>query len=166
MDTLQRYRFNTAQGILELACIDIAEPNNGRMLYEVKLSLNDTDVTKKYFGSWSYINMNLSEYTPVSADKKWIYIPNESNHFLINADTLEKVELPTAAFFKANQFTDDYLLVHTSGSIVSRNLRKGKNQTWAQESAHIYFESIKQVSSRRLIAQLNNGKQMVLLLEE
>ncbi|MCS3871170.1 hypothetical protein J3D55_004086 [Chryseobacterium ginsenosidimutans] len=102
---LPEFTFLTEKGILKLKCIDIVEPNNGRVLYKVDLFLDDKNLTKEYFGDWNYMNFYLNQYSPTN--NEWIYIPKESNHFLIKISTLEKIET-TLSCFICGYFYQEY----------------------------------------------------------
>ncbi|MCB9033891.1 MAG: hypothetical protein H6553_08645 [Chitinophagales bacterium] len=123
-----QFQFKTAQGILLLRCTHIVEPNNGRMLYEVTLTLNNTDVTQKYFDNWQCINFNLSAYEGQSNDYPFIYIPKETHHFLINTNTLEKIDLPSLYLstvnFISNQFNNQYLTIHSINEVQIVDLKQ------------------------------------------
>lgn len=120
------YRFETNHRAVTLACIGVDEPNNGRMPYKVKLTLGEEDITERYLGSWPYINFNLDHYEPVSANHRWIYIPQEGHHFVIDALSLKKIELPylplSAVTFRGNQFVEDKIIIIASNETISKDL--------------------------------------------
>ncbi|MDF2192760.1 hypothetical protein [Paraflavitalea sp. CAU 1676] len=159
------YSFDTASGPLTLACIDIDEPNNGRMLYKVTLKLGELDVTEKYFGGWNYINFNLDQYQPVSPDQTWIYIPQEGDHFLINANTLEKILLAyvplSAATFKSNHFIENTLLIINSNKIIAKNLDTGKEYLLEQPDNSTYFKAASILDQRKIQLLISNGTQII-----
>jgi hypothetical protein len=123
---MQEYLFPTAKGNLKLIIVNSIEPNNGRMLNEVQLFLNNEDKTAEYFENDNYINYYLNEYQAMSDDKKWIYIPKETNHFIINSETLEKIVLPnlklSAASFSRNIFYQQILIIFGYKQIIITNL--------------------------------------------
>ena len=155
------YSFPTAKGTLQLTCLYECEPNNGRMLYEVKLSLDEADLTQQYFDGWNYINTALDRYILISHDKKWIYIPKEGDHFLINADTLEKTALPplelSATSFIGNAFIGDFLLVMGSEQMISKNLHTGSTAVLERPDAHTYFREVQIHDEHAITILLNNG---------
>ena len=124
------HRFETNHGAVTLVCIGVDEPNSGRMLYKVKLTLGEEDITERYFGSWPYINFKLDQYEPGSANKRWIYIPQEGYHFVTDASTLKKIELPflplSATTFRSKKFVGDSILVVTSNETFTTNLANEK----------------------------------------
>jgi hypothetical protein len=156
---LSSLSFSTAKGELQLTCISLEEPNNGRMLYGVRLTLDKTDVTNEYFDGWNYINA-IGTYEPISEDKKWIYIPKESHHFLINAETLQKVVLPALDFsavrFIGNFFFGNFLLVIGSKQIISKNLHTGS--TAVLPDANTNFEDV-QIIDENTIAIIYRDNQ-------
>ncbi len=127
---MQNYIFPTSKGDLCLNIINSIEPNNGRMLNEVRLLLKTKDKiedkTIEYFENWNYINYYLNEYQGISDDKKWIYIPKEMEHFIINTQTLKKTVLPnlelSAASFIRNIFYKQFLIIFGYKQIIITNL--------------------------------------------
>ncbi len=158
----EKYSFQTDKGILELNLIDVVEPNNGRMLYKVLLHLDNEDITKKYFDNWNFINFYLDKYAPLSVDKKWIYIPKEGDHFLIDTQNLEKKILPnltlSAATFIGNYFLDNYLIILGSEEIVQKNLLTKTTKLLKQVDKQIYFRELKIFSEQKLLLTLSNGQ--------
>lgn len=156
-----RFSFQTDKGILELVLIDVVEPNNGRMLYKVILNLKNEDITKNYFDNWNFINFNLDRYSPLSIDKKWIYIPKEGDHFLIDTQNLEKKILPklnfSAATFIGNYFLDNYLIILGSEEIIQKNLLTKTTNILKQTDKHIYFRKLEIINQKKILLTLSNG---------
>lgn len=103
------------------------EPNNGRMLHIVHLTINDQDMTEKYFGSWNRVDYKLENYTMDSNDGQYVYIPAESGGFLIQIPSLKKIELPykslsTITFLK-NEFVDEYLHITHIDEVIHIHLK-------------------------------------------
>ena len=166
---LPKYEFKTEQGELVLQALDVVEPNNGRMLYIVSLTLEKTDVTKKYFMNWNYINYCLDNYNPISNDNKWIYIPNEGSHFLIRTYDLQKIVLPYIATFAVtfieNIFFKKYILIMSKEIVVIKNLENGKTQKIDTFSAEKTFKNYTK-DEEKLNFTLNDGEVLTFELKE
>lgn len=145
MHTYPVYSFDTRKGAMVLACLGVTEPNNGRMLWGVSLTLNGEDVTELYFGKWNYINC-VGDYEPLSGDKLWIYIPMEGSHFLINSQTLEKIDLPplmlSAATYVKNVFYGHFLVVLSHDTLICKNLSTGIVKTMNTDDRNNRFKDI------------------------
>ena len=166
---METFQFETIQGKLSLICLDVVEPNNGRMLYKVKLTLNDIDITASYFGTWNYINCHLRNYSSTSIDKKWFYIPKEGNHFLIHSETLQKEELPylsvSAVTFKGNYFTENHLIVFSSEEIISKSLGSNKVCVLKQKAKEVYFQDITLLDATKLVLSLSDNTSQIVWLD-
>lgn len=140
------YTFNTAKGVGELVCVDAIEPNNGRMLYKVKLLINNLDQTHLYFEDINTIVFYLNDYVPVSEDKKWMYVPKESNHFVINTHNLQKISLPnltlSAATFIKNFYYQHFLIVIASFEVIIKNLENNEVHTLRSPNTSIRFKDV------------------------
>ncbi|GAA4151057.1 hypothetical protein GCM10022217_04580 [Chryseobacterium ginsenosidimutans] len=163
---LPEFNFLTEKSILKLKCIDIVEPNNGRMLYKVDLFLNNKNVTEEYFGKWNYINFYLTQYSPNNND--WIYIPKEGEHFLIKISTLEKVELPyiplSAATFIKNIFVHDYLIILCSDQIIFKNLINETVIKIDKGEKDAYFNELSILDSGKIEIILNDKSSKIISL--
>lgn len=166
---LPKYDFKTEKGKLILQCLDVVEPNNGRMLYKISLTLENEDVTNKYFGNWHFINFFLENYTAISNDNKWIYILNEGSHFLINTNDLQKIHLPyievLAATFIENVFISKYLIILSMETVVIKNLENGKARKLNTPSHKIIFKSHSKHNDK-IIFQLSNDETIMFELKE
>ncbi len=122
---MHNYTFQIFNSIFELQIIDTIEWQPQRMLHQVTLSHNGKDVTAQYFGTWNYLNFNLDNYQGLSPDKKYLYIPKEGDHFVINTETLEKIELPeiplSTLYFEGNSFIGDSLVILSYRQILVYN---------------------------------------------
>lgn len=85
---------------IELKIVGYEEPNNGRELYVVELFINDIDRTRDYFDDWNRIPLGgmRRHYQFSGMDKRFCFIPAESKMFLIDIQTLQKIELPDFDF--------------------------------------------------------------------
>ena len=94
---------------IELIEYGVVEPNNGRMLYEVELKINDEVVTERYFDkSWPYINM-YSAYEPDSPDGRFFFVPKESGGFVLDAlHNFSVIGLPGKALSAAKYIGNTY----------------------------------------------------------
>lgn len=112
---------------IELIEYGVIEPNNGRMLYEVDLKINDELVTDRFFDkNWCHINM-YSTYEPDSPDGRFFFVPKESGGFLL--DTLNNfsvIGLPnkalSAAKFIGNAYFNERLFLVYRDEVVVLNL--------------------------------------------
>jgi hypothetical protein len=109
------YQCPSPLGLLSLIIGEYYEPNNGRELFEVRLLLDERDVTGLYFGSWPYVNGDLENYHALSPDGIWMFVPKESDHFLIHLPSSQKVDLPplslSAVNFAGNKFEENFLVI-------------------------------------------------------
>jgi hypothetical protein len=165
---LPEFTFLTEKGILKLKCTDIVEPNNGRMLYKVDLFLDDKNLTKEYFDDWNYINFYLNQYSPTN--NEWIYIPKESNHFLIKISTLEKIELPylalSAVTFIKNIFINDYLIVLCSDQIIFKNLINETVRKMEKDEKNIYFSELHILDSGKIEIKFSDSSSKMIDLND
>lgn len=165
----KKYNFGTAKGNLILNLLSTVEPNNGRMLYEVALLLDDKDVTATYFENWPHINFNLNNYNPMSADGNWIYIPKEGDHFLINSQTLDKSILPylsfSAASFIGNYFIDSFLIILSYDEVIQKDLITKTTKNIKKPSDNLYFLSIQFENNDSAILTLGDGSQKLVKLD-
>jgi len=161
MHAIESYSFLTSKGVLKLNLIEDVEPNNGRMLYKVSLFLDNKNVTTSYFGDWDHINYYLDHYQLISADKRWIYIPKENNHFLIDSETLEKIDLLpvhlSAAVFIGNIFYEHSLFVVIHNEIISKNLQTGKSKRLKRLEKGIYYYEIVSNDSKNIVIRRSDG---------
>ncbi|TAH20103.1 MAG: hypothetical protein EAZ08_06840 [Cytophagales bacterium] len=164
-----KYVFQTSKGILKLSIIGEVEPNNGRMLYQVSLHIDNQEVTKEYFGSWNYINFYLDRYVPSSSDGKWLYIPKEGDHFLIDTQNLEKIMLPnlylSALTFIGNYFHKHYLLVLGREEIIQKNLLTKTDKLLKQIDGHLYFSDLKIFGEQSVAITFSNGQTKIVDIE-
>jgi hypothetical protein len=162
----QIYRFQTAKEILELKIIDVIEPNNGRMLNVVLLYLNGVNVTGQYFNFQNYINFDLEKYMPQSLDKKWIYIPKENDHFLINTQNLEIISLPSLMFsatsFIGNYFFGNYLIVLSYQEIIQKNLATQTTKVLKQIDKQLFFKDLNILDEKAMQITLSNGQAILI----
>lgn len=165
----KKYSFPTGKGILELILGELVEPNNGRMLYEVLLYLENEDITKKYFDNWNFINSQIDRYSAISSDKRWIYIPKEGDHFLIDTNSLEKKLLPTltlsAATFVGNYFLENYLIILGQIEVVQKNLLTNTTKVLKQVDKQIYFSELKILDGQNILISFSNGKARIINIE-
>ncbi|MBN8693009.1 MAG: hypothetical protein J0L69_07410 [Bacteroidetes bacterium] len=163
LDINKKYSFRTIKGILSLILLSSVEPNNGRMLYEVSLMLDDKDVTATYFENWPHINFNLNNYNPMSADGNWIYIPKEGDHFLINSQTLDKSILPylsfSAATFIGNYFIDNSLIVLSYDEVIQKDLINKTTKKIKKPSNNLSFQSIQFENNNTAKLMFSDGSQ-------
>ncbi|MGI4874511.1 MAG: hypothetical protein ACRYFX_25420 [Janthinobacterium lividum] len=102
---------------IELIRLGWAEPNNGRLLWEVDLKINGQVVTERYFGTWHYTDIG-EKYAADSPDGRYFFVPREDVSFVI--DTLHdfapigiSCKGPSASTFRGNFYFDKWLiLVH------------------------------------------------------
>jgi hypothetical protein len=161
------YSFDTNKGTLMLSSHGLIEPNNGRMLLEARLTLNGEDMTEFYFGKWNYINY-IGQYEPLSDDKSWIYIPHEGDHFLINAQSLEKIPLPSlnlsAAYFIKNVFYQQFLVVLSYDTFICKNLSTGILNTMYLDDRQQYFKDIVSINPEVVCVSNNKGQVIEFIL--
>jgi hypothetical protein len=132
------------------------------MLYKVSLYFNNEDVTQKYFDNWNYINFYLDKYEPISFDKKWIYIPKENNHFLIDTQNLEKKVLPNLTFsaitFIGNYFIGNYLIILGREEIIQKNLLTKTIKFLKQVHKEVYFCDLKILDKQQILLTFSSGE--------
>jgi hypothetical protein len=91
------------------------EPNNGRELWIADLQINNKSANNLFRQEWNRLNFRLDQYQFASADEQFVFIPAESESFLIHAPTLEvyylePVPLSTLGF-KGNYFYQHKLII-------------------------------------------------------
>lgn len=122
MDNLIKSQFHDI--VLVLTGWD--EPNNGRLLRTCDLMINGKLENDKYFGNWNRLNQRLDKLSFDSPDKKYVYIPAESGGFLIDTNTLIKIQLPykrlSTLTFIENYFNNDILVLVYSDEVVKFNI--------------------------------------------
>ena len=110
--------------VLELTGWD--EPNNGRLLRTCDLKINGKLENDKYFGNWNRLDQQLDKLSFDSPDKRYVYVPAESGGFLIDTDTLNKIQLPykrlSTLTFIENYFDNDILVLVYSDEVVKFNM--------------------------------------------
>jgi hypothetical protein len=95
-----------------LSILGYTEPNNGRDLYIVSLTINDKDETAAYFGSWNRTAFIGHKFQFSDPQNRFCFIPAESGYFLLDTKTLEKIKLRVkGSHFEGNIFDGDKHLV-------------------------------------------------------
>ena len=112
--------------VLELTGWD--EPNNSRMLLICDLKINGKLENDTYFGDWNRLDERLDKLSFDSPDQRYVYIPAESGGFLIDTNTLNKIQLPYKALstitFLENYFENDTLVLVYSDEIIKVEISK------------------------------------------
>lgn len=117
---------------LKIQIIDSDEPNNGRMLWSVKVELNGTDISSKLFeNNWNYINFETSNLELLDEKCDFYYIPVESIAKLIRKADKKIINLKyqgaSTARFLGNKFSKNYLIEIFNDEISITNLNNFKN---------------------------------------
>lgn len=122
MDNVIKSQFHDI--VLELTGWD--EPNNGRLLRTCDLKINGKLENAKYFENWNRLDQRLDKLSFDSTDKRYVYIPAESGGFLIDTNTLNKIQLPYKSLstlkFMENYFDNDMLVLVYSDEIIKFNM--------------------------------------------
>lgn len=115
-------------GKLEIRMLGAAEPNNGRMLWEVVIFYEEANLNEFIFPKgWNYLNFDLSGWRLEDEEGRFFYIPAETQSILLNAETfkihrLEYQNISTARF-EGNYFENDFLIEKYSNTEVKTNLK-------------------------------------------
>jgi hypothetical protein len=99
------------------------EVQPGRHVWVADIFINGVHQNERYFDKTNWLNERLDRYEMDSHDGKFVFIPAESNNFMIDTLTMDKVPLPYKAFstvtFVANLFSETHLsIVHSDETIV------------------------------------------------
>ena len=112
---------------LMVCFVGSAEPNYGRMLWQVDITFNGGNVNSKLFrDNWRYINFDI-EYWELNNEKSsFYYIPVEGISKLISSKSFQIIDLPyqevsTIRFF-GNKFVNNNLIEIFTDQIVITNL--------------------------------------------
>ncbi len=118
------YTAKTESNIFALELLKGVEPNYGRLVWEVALSINGRDVTSNYFRWENYVHYDLERYNPLSPDQKYFFIPDESQSFVILTSSSRKIQLPRgeSGHFIGNSYYGNYLLCVYTQEVVLINL--------------------------------------------
>jgi hypothetical protein len=118
------YSTKSAFHNIELIEYGVVEPNNGRMLYEIDLKINDEVVTDRYFSrGWHHINI-YRIYEPDSPDGRFFYVPAEGGGFLLDVPNnfsvigLSGKALSAAKYIGNLFFSGKMFLVYTDEVVV------------------------------------------------
>ena len=111
------------QNNIVLEVIGYEEPNNGRELLLLKLSINGIDQTRKYFTTGNrmprYYDQASFQFT--DKEQKFCFAATENESFLIDVINLDKIQLGQN-FTKAGYFTDNLYIMIDKHKIYIKNL--------------------------------------------
>lgn len=103
------------------------EPNNGRMLWEVEVTLDEIIINDLIFkDEWNYLNFEIEKLELTNEERSFYYIPVESTSKLIESKTKKVIELPfygvSTVRFQGNKFQFDRLIQIYSDTIIITHL--------------------------------------------
>jgi hypothetical protein len=92
-----------------------AEPNNGRMLWQVDVFVANTLINDKIFSNdWNYINNEINRLQLNDLNNEFYYLPVEGKSKLINSKTNAIIDLPfysaSTVRFYGNKFQHNMLI--------------------------------------------------------
>lgn len=119
-------------GRLKIEFINWAEPNNGRMLWQVNVLLDNISINDKLFpNGWNYINYEINRLQLNDLNNDFFYLPVEGKSKLINSKTNHVIDLPfytaSTVRFYGNKFQFNNLIEIYNDTII---LTSTKNQTF------------------------------------
>lgn len=109
--------YKSIAGSIELKIIGYDEPNYGRELHIAELYINNINVTENFFkDNWNRLNYNLENFCFESLNNKYVFIPAESNSFIIDTALMKTYFLPYKSIstvkFQKNEFINNKLIVY------------------------------------------------------
>jgi len=113
----------SSDGAFKIQFVSWAEPNNGRMLWQINIFLNDILINKKVFeNEWNYINFEINKLQINDVNDTFYYLPAEGKSKLIEKETHRIIDLPSygasTVRFYGNKFQFNKLLQIYSDTIV------------------------------------------------
>lgn len=113
--TEKKFTARKKENIISLAITGCDEPNNGRELWVADLQINARPANDLFYNHWNRLNYQLQHFQFASADEAFVFIPAESDSFLISVLTLDvfymdKVNL-SALDFRGNCFYQHKLII-------------------------------------------------------
>lgn len=119
--------YQTNDGVLKLEIIDIEEPNNGRMLFVVKIFKNGIDITEQFDDKargWYKIPMYIDfEFSHPSLPI--VFIPFESDYVLYDYEknTFSGIKFHQSTYgFMLSCFYKDFFVAVSAREIIIKNL--------------------------------------------
>lgn len=145
--------YTTPDGICQLSATDYDEPNYGRELLVVTVTVNGIDVTETLCGQWNRIPMNLS--FRFCGELPFVFLPFEKAFVLfdyLNND-LQRLDFGSSHnhnAFVENRFNGNLFLLLSQRILLVRDLLTGKE--FAIESkADEMFEEIVSISDTHVV---------------
>ncbi len=123
---------------LEVHFVGVDEPNNGRMLWKLKVKYKGKTINRLLFGgNWHYINFEIKEWQLEDEETGICYIPVEARARLIVPPNPKIIELNQCGLstikFIGNRFAYGQLMEIFSDKIVVTDLKKFRSQTFRLE---------------------------------
>jgi hypothetical protein len=113
---------------IELKVIGDDEPNNGRMLHIVTLTINGKDVTNEYLGDWNRTYYGLGNLNFSDSLNRFCFIPLESKPILINVKTLQIINVGPFGYL-GNSFFNNFHLLFGRNEILITDLTTYKTKS-------------------------------------
>jgi len=86
-------------GAVKIKIISWAEPNNGRMIWQADIYLNEEKINKKvYESTWNYINYSIDKMMIADKKENYWYIPVEGTSRIIRRSDKQVFKLARTAF--------------------------------------------------------------------
>lgn len=123
----------SSDGRLKIKFITWVEPNNGRMLWQVDVLLDNVSFNDKAFpNGWNYINYKIKRLELNDLNNDFFYLPVEGKPKLIDSQTNHVIDLPSSSpastfRFRGNKFQFDHLIEIYDDTII---LTSTKNQSF------------------------------------
>ena len=123
---------------LKIDFLTWAEPNNGRMLWQVDILINVRNQNEKVFQEgWNYINFEISKLMLEDEEGTYFYIPNEKKAVLIRVADMyvhelqQSISIPSC--FVGNSFGYGNLLEVFSDGLILTSLQSFKSIVYKRD---------------------------------
>jgi hypothetical protein len=106
------FNFSSPENDYTFNFLDIIEPNNGRLLREIKVTFKGADITEDLYGSWHYTDMiEPYNYEFSSSDGGHLFFPSENSFIVYNTKTNSKATFQKNHSIGINYFDKNFLLI-------------------------------------------------------
>lgn len=155
----------SSDGLLQVDFISWAEPQNGRMLWQVDVRHQGENINQKIFGGdLNYINLKINKWELEDEQERFYFIPVEGISKLIVKANFEVISLlykaGSTVRFRGNKFQFGHLIQIWSDEIVLTNLESFKSikLKWKKEGYIIWAEMINTNEIKVDSCIVQNGK--------
>lgn len=123
------FKFYSPENKYTISFLDIVEPNNGRLLREVKAAYNGADITAELYGNWNFTDLiEFDKFEFSSSDGGHLFFPSEDSFIVYDTKTNAKIKFHKSHSFDLNYFDKNFLFILGQNKLTVIDLFNNKSE--------------------------------------